>query len=277
MPHCHKNQELPPWCDRVLMHSHGRVRYGVGERQRIQYLLHLAEETIDVVSRVILIQGLLMLLHFFQNEIFNICHPFGKWSVLSREMLYEFWPQIVHLKMGGGGNTLEIQFVKRKQSSWMDCLTLSVVWPDGIPSSNFQAEEKGGQSLHTGERPLPISLLIPALANPWVIQEKMGTRPLKETQATEDVLSVPFCVGKAIEASRGQTSNGAGITAIALIHLTYVEGRWQWMLTSTLVPGIGELIAWTNEVNHKYRCSLSLTWIHGELNFLEFSFNKLIR
>lgn len=43
-----------------------------GEGQRIQYLLHLAEETVDVVSRVILIQGLLMLLHFFQNEILNI-------------------------------------------------------------------------------------------------------------------------------------------------------------------------------------------------------------
>ena len=45
-----------------------------------------------------MIQGLLMLLHFFQNKVVNILKPLWKCSVLSRERLYEFWPQIVNLK-----------------------------------------------------------------------------------------------------------------------------------------------------------------------------------
>ena len=93
-----------------------------------------------------------MLLHFLQNEMFNVCNPFKKRFVLSREIPYEFWPQIINLKMGEEGAEFTGNSACKKEPEFLNGAPdpPCVVWPGRIPSSNFQAEEKGGRPSHTG-------------------------------------------------------------------------------------------------------------------------------
>lgn len=63
-------------CDYIFLHVPGMIKSSVGEECHIQYLLHLAEETVNVVLRVVKIRGLLMLLYFFQNKRPTVFKPF---------------------------------------------------------------------------------------------------------------------------------------------------------------------------------------------------------
>lgn len=65
---------------------------GKGSPPQAPYLLNLAEETVNVVPRVSRIQGLLMFLYFFQNEVINIIDSLGDFFMLSRDILHKCWP-----------------------------------------------------------------------------------------------------------------------------------------------------------------------------------------
>ena len=70
----------------------------------------------------------------------------------------------------------------------MEHQTLCRVWPGRLPSSSFQAKEKGGWPSHTRESPLLISCST-TLSQPQSKRGRMCTGALKEMQGTGNMMS----------------------------------------------------------------------------------------